>query len=933
MKIRPVCTAIALALGASLSLSPDAAAQPAQGASAAQTQGSVSGRVRNPDTGTLLEGASLRLVELGREVVAGREGAFSFGRVPPGRYTLQATYVGTDGLRLPIELAAGESLRVDVELRSSAFSLEAVQVTARVEGVSETLNLQRNAPTYRTVVSADALGQIREGNIGDALVRLPGLSVETRAGVQRTATIRGLAPQYNTVTVDGLRMTNVDGNRDIALDSFPSNMLARVEVVKANTPDLPADAIGGTVNLITRTAFDRDGRVLETELGGTYNDLRGNWNRQGSFSFGDRFGSKGQFGLFTSVAFFHDRRGYDVVDTAYTVSADDRYRINRALYYDRFEEKDKVGAGFSLDFRPGGDGRWYLKGLYNYDYRWLNHFGTDWRPNPAAIVSEQGDVVATRNGRVDAFAFYREPKNVFQMYTLGGENLVGDWQVDYRAAWSKAEKTYPETIQIINSFNGVDLSYDRSQRDFPLFTVTNGIDLGDLSRLAFRQAQVTQVPRVEDEVTLDANLRREFFAGNTPWTFATGLRSTFKDASQSQPDTNRFTGLSGLTAAELLEFRDTPGFMGASRGRAQLLGFYPDWRAYSRLVRSNSNLTRNAAAELFADQARAESAFSISEDIHAAYAQAAVDFERLQILGGLRFEQTRLASQANEIRIEGGQVTAVNPVFASSRYNKLLPGLHARYHASDRLILRGALSQALSRPPPGDLVPSRQENAQINQRIIGNPDLRPAESNNVDFSVEYYLPPVGVLSAALFYKDVDNFVFSASRIAADGVDERTRVNGDGGKITGLELVWSQQLDFLPAPFDGLGVEANYTRLDSKGVYPGRERDDLPFINSPDYIWNGIVSWARGPFGLRLSYNRLPDRLESVGGRAALDRYNAATSVWDLAARYRVGERGEFFLNVKNLTDAPTVQFQGDRGNPTSVVYFGTQYNFGFKYTF
>lgn len=933
MKIRSICTAIALALSLNLLPFKHVAAQATEDTRADQTQSSVSGRVRNLDTGTLLEGASLRLVELGREVVAGREGAFTFDHVPPGSYTLQASYVGTDGLRLPIEVVAGETLRLGVELRSTAFSLEAVQVTARVEGLSETLNLQRNAPTHRTVVSADALGQIREGNIGDALVRLPGLSVETRAGVQRTATIRGLAPQYNTVTIDGLRMTNVDGNRDIALDSFPSNMLARVEVVKANTPNLPADAIGGTVNLITRTAFDQDGRILEGELGGTLNDLRGNWNRQGSFSFGDRFGSDEQFGFFTSVAYFHDRRGYDVVETAYTVSTDNRYRINRSLYYDRFENKDKIGAGFSLDFRPSEDARWFLKGLYNYDYRWLNHFGTDWRPNPALIVSEVGDVVATRNGRVDAFTFYREPKNVFQMYTLGGENRVGEWLLDYRVAWSKAEKTFPETIQIINSFNGVDLTYDRSLRDFPLFTVTNGVNLNNLSLLSFRQAQVTQVPRVEDETTLDANLRREFFAGATLWTFAAGLRASFKDASQAQPNTNRFTGLTGLTAAELLEFRETPGFMGESNGRARLLGFYPDWRAYSRLVRSNSNLTRNAAAQLFAEQARAESAFSISEDIYAAYAQAAVDFDRLHILGGLRFEQTRLESQANQIRIERGLITAINPVFASRSYNSLLPGLHARYHVSDRLTFRGALSQALSRPPPGDLVPSRQENAQINQRIIGNPDLRPAESSNLDFSVDYYLPPVGVLSAALFYKDVENFVFSASRIAADGVDERTRVNGDGGKVAGLELVWSQQLDFLPAPFDGFGVEANYTRLDSKGVYPGRQSDDLPFISSPDYIWNGIVSWASGPFGLRLSYNRLPDRLESVGARAALDSYNAATSVWDLSARYWVGERGEFILNVKNLADAPTVQFQGERGNPTSVVYFGTQYNFVAKYTF
>ena len=278
-------------------------------------------------------------------------------------------------------------------------------------------------------------------------------------------------------------------------------------------------------------------------------------------------------------------------------------------------------------------------------------------------------------------------------------------------------------------------------------------------------------------------------------------------------------------------------------------------------------------------------------------------------------------------------VTSVEPVYASGSYNKILPGLHLRYTATDQLLFRGAITKALSRPPPGDLIPSVQENAQLNQRIIGNPDLEPAESFNLDFSAEYYYSAAGVLSAAVFHKDIDNFVFSQSRLASDGVDERTRVNGDGGKILGLELVWNQQFTALPAPFDGLGIEANYTRLDSEGIYPGRENDGLSFVRSPDYILNAILSYARGPLDIRLSFNKLPDRLESVGGRAALDRYNAESSIWDLAIRYNFMENYRLFLNVKNLTDEPTATYIGDRSNPTLVTYYGSQYNFGFQYSY
>src|SRR5690606_18860490 len=137
---------------------------------------------------------------------------------------------------------------------------------------------------------------------------------------------------------------------------------------------------------------------------------------------------------------------------------------------------------------------------------------------------------------------------------------------------------------------------------------------------------------------------------------------------------------------------------------------------------------------------------------------------------------------------------------------------------------------------------------------------------------------------------------------------------------------------LPGFLSGFGVEANYTWLDSEGVYPGRN-SDLPLVNSPDYIINGVLSYAQGPLSVRLSMNKMPDRLESVGGRQALDKYNAASTIWDLAFKYRVMDQHNIFFNIKNLTNEPTVQFQGSRGNPTSVVYYGAQYTLGVDLSF
>lgn len=893
----------------------------------------IIGIVTNADSGNALAGAVVRVAEAGRETITAQDGGFVLGNLTPGDYTLTINYAGLDPQTVTVSVPVGGIARQNVQLTSSAVNTGDILVVARREGQAGAINLQRNAASLRTVVSADALGQIREGNIGDALVRLPGVSVETRAGVQRTATIRGLAPQYNTVTVDGLRMTNVDGNRDIALDSFPANMLARVEVVKSPTADMSADAIGGTVNLITKSAFDKRGFSLDGQVGGTYNDLRGNWNYQAGLTASQTFGADEQFGLLGSVYYFRDERGYDVAQTAYNTAANDMKTINRTFYFDRTEKKDKIAAGLTFDYRPGDNTRFYIRGIYHYDYRWLNHQGTDYRPNAATMTNVTADGATSTGGRVDVIAFYREPKNVFQMYSTGVEHRAGEWLLDGRVAYSQAEKTYPVTLQLVNSFNNVNMTYDRTDRDFPTFRVDNGVDITNPAGLAFRQFDTNQVPRIEKEWSFEGNIAREL-TGGLQGRLKAGVRVTLKDATQAQPLTVRYTGLPGVNPTTLLETLSSPDFMKASNGRAVLLPFTPDWRKYLELQQSNPGaFTQTAAARLFTDETRANADFTIAEDIYAGYLMGTFDFDALQIVAGGRIEHTKVSSDANAVVTSGGVVQSVTRVSDANSYTNFLPGIQARYTTlGDRLVLRGSVTQSISRPPPGDLVPSRQENAQLNQRIIGNPNLSPAKSLNLDASAEYFFPPLGLISAGVFYKDISDFVFSSSRTASDGVDERTRQNGEGGKVTGIELAWVQQFTGLPGALSGLGVEANYTWLDSEGSYPGRT-ENLALVNSPRHTVNAVLSYAQGPVSARLSYNYLSKRLESVGGRAALDVYNEASGVWDFAVKLRAFDRSSLFLNIKNLTDKPTVQYQGDRSNPTVVTYYGRQFNFGLNFEF
>ncbi len=899
---------------------------PAPATAAASADGIISGRVTNAQTGAWLEGAEVRLLELNRQVITNREGLFVLPRVAPGTYTLQVTYLGVETQRVEVTVRPGERTLVDVDLRSVLFRLDEMVIRGQIEGQAHAINLQRSSDNLRTVVSQDALGQVQEGNIGDALNRLPGLTVETRAGVQRTATIRGLAPQYNSVTVDGFTMTNVDGNRDIALDSYPMNTLERVEVIRAVTPDMPGDAIGGTVNLVTRTAFDRSGRTFFGNFGSTNNAKRGSFNRQGELTVGDTFGPEGRLGLLFTGSYFEDFRGYDVSNVSYQVSAQDEYTISNNLVYDRDERKQKIGLGANLDYRLSDDARLFVKGMYNYDYRWLHRRGTNYLP-----LANQ----------INSITFYREPKNVFQMYLAGASAIVGGWEVDGRAAYSRADKAYPETFQVTTGFNGVEMEVDRTNANFPSFSVTNGFNVADASELRIRNMQVTQAPRGEDEIAAEANVRRELRLGDWPASFKAGVRASFKDASQDQPDYARYT-VSGLTAASLIESYTNDRFFRESGGRARLLPFFPDKDLWLNALRSQPGAF--TAVEPFSTQGRANTDWSISEDIVSSYAMGTVDIGALRILGGVRVERTSNESRANEVVIEQvdgqEQVTAINPRTSTSSYTNVLPGLHLRWNATGNLIVRGSVNQTISRPPPGDLIPSIQVNAQLTQPavVIGNPDLEPATSTNLDLSAEYYLDGLGLVSAGVFHKSIDNFVFSErTRLNSGpfaGFDEVRRVNGEGGSVTGLELTWGQQFTGLPGALSGLGLESNLTLLSSEGAYPGREGEKLPLTRSPDWVTNVIASWTGGPLQMRGSFMARSDRLAGVGGRTALDRYNEADRTFDLSAEYAIERWGaNAFFHTRNLLNVPTIEYQGSTANPVSTTYYGRQFNFGLRYDF
>ncbi|HHP7239385.1 carboxypeptidase-like regulatory domain-containing protein, partial [Longibacter sp.] len=216
--------------------------------------GTVSGVVSDATTGNHLPGANVLILGTSRGAATDVDGEYAIPNVPAGSYRLRVSYIGYEPVTR--EITVDGDTGVDVALSVSQLRTEGVVVLgSRAQGQAKALSQQKNAANITNVVAADQIGQFPDATAPDALQRVPGIGVQRDQGEGRFIQIRGGAPQLTTVTFNGERIPSPEGDvRQIALDAVPTSILQSIEVSKAITPDMDADAIGGAVNLVTRRA-------------------------------------------------------------------------------------------------------------------------------------------------------------------------------------------------------------------------------------------------------------------------------------------------------------------------------------------------------------------------------------------------------------------------------------------------------------------------------------------------------------------------------------------------------------------------------------------------------------------------------------------------------------------------------------------------------
>jgi TonB-dependent receptor len=357
--LRPLCVAIALAVFSSVPTL------------LAQSTGTITGRVLNATTGAYLPGASIAIEGAAASEVSGEGGTFRLNDVPGGALTLVVTYPGLDASRVAVSVTAGGSRDLTVELSSKIYQLDAFKVSELREGEAAAVARQRAAENIKQVVSTDTFGNVADTNVGNLLLRLPGIAGQRDEAEVHLVSIRGIDPQFNSVMVDGTRLsgatTRANGlSRGFEIDKVSTNSIESIEVIKAQLPEMDADAIGGTVNLKTKSGFDRKGREFRWALGANIYPERSKYNPSASLAYSDVLGRERRLGVAFNLSY---NRSYGPRLAFRANYLNPTFTAPAAMSEFQTTEDEilltRIGTGLKLDYKLSPTTSLFFNTLYN----------------------------------------------------------------------------------------------------------------------------------------------------------------------------------------------------------------------------------------------------------------------------------------------------------------------------------------------------------------------------------------------------------------------------------------------------------------------------------------------------------------------------------------------------------------------------------------
>lgn len=826
------------------------------------TKGIISGHVADT-VNAVLQGARIKIEPADRQVISDGQGNFLITDLDPGTYDIEVKFVGFKEFNTKVTVTAGQVSHVEAVMRVASDSEQVVVFSDRLHGEADAINRERTSPNILNVLTSDVITSLPNANVADAVGRLPGVTLERDEGEGKYVQIRGTEPRLSNTTIDGVNVPSPEsGVRQVKLDTIPSDLVESVEINKTLSANQDGDAIGGSVNLVTKTAGERPTITMYGE-GGYTPILNGRHVSDYGITLGKRLLADKKLGVLGGFTYDYNGRGIDDIEPSPTSDSLTPHWDSIDLREYRYD-RTRWGAAGGVDYKLGQGSGLYARAFYA-DFK---DYGDKW-----VYTLNDLDVPGYKTEK-------RLPDYGIANLALGGKHLFQDSWLSYEIAVARARQAAAAGNP------GAGFQYDPNSPYYPVLQATCYNDQSraaskyrpgwsqgcgdslsspvydmtqwDLTDYATTQGQTTQL-----NLQAAASYAFNYHAGTHFSTFEFGfkIRNHHKGQFAYSPD---YVYNGTATASQFLENLQNHHYYDGTYVYGPLVD-------YDRIVaygKANPGLfsVDDAVTHLNSDASN----FNLNERITAGYLMNTIELGRLSLQTGIRFEATNLSGTGYRVNINPDQsYGGTTPVNSSGAYLDPLPSVQARYAITPNSALRAVYGRGISRPNPQDIIPSITFDTSTNPPTfsLGNPRLKAEHANSYDLLYEQYLNPLGLIQAGFFYKDLgDPLVVLTNFSATPPVTEpgaypiykiTQPANAGSAYVTGFEIAYEQHLSFLPGLLGGLGFSGNYSYTASQAKRVDPLRTDSPaLLRQAPNTWNISPTYDHGHLSVRmgLAYN-------------------------------------------------------------------------------
>lgn len=857
-------------------------------------------------------------------------------------------------------LATGPSvLAQDAETEEA---LEEIIVTGIRGSLRRAMDVKRDASSIVDAISAEDIGKFPDQNVAESLQRISGVSIDRSGGEGQFVTVRGFGPEFNTVLVNGRTMATENQGREFSFDTLAAELISGASVYKSPTASLQEGGIGSTINVKTARPMDYPGFTAAVSAKGLYDNNSDEVTPQLSGLISNTF-ADGKVGVLLSFTHqerdartdFVNTRGFNPGNTLNLQSGQTLTNVFVPQNYDQivnFENRKRTGGTAVLQFQPSDEVRVTLDGLYSKfevesKATSIGHWFTS-SEILDATADENGTIVSlthSGNGATDFInRTYNRPTET-KMFGFNTEWDASD-NLSFVADFSWSEATSDnggnETFAVIGFNNSV--SYDNTTPGtLPSLTgVPATLDPADgRAHIALREGW-----DVVDEV-YEGKIDGEWRAYDSTLTMV-----KFGGYAYKRTKVNNLVRTNGNVLClycgyhtdaddSLLTPFEAGDFLSGEGGNIPTVWLDYDPEAYFDYLESATAIALNpipGAAELIAanngyDAQLQPDSFEVEEKVYGGYVDVYFDGE----MGdkpwsaniGVRYVHTKQTSVGTQLALLDlqpipGDETLYNAVFSddivsvseSNTYDDFLPSANFRVEMTDTVVARASYSKTLTRPTMTNMAP--RVNFDVNrpgnlQASGGNPLLQPFKSDNFDLSLEYYYGDASFFTVAGFHKSVDNFIVSTVAqedfVLQSGTftyNVRRPRNGETAKVKGLEVSWQHSFDALPAPFDGLGVQANLTFVDSDATLDPGNTTETFALEGLGNSQNVVVFYEKGPIQMRVAFNNRDGFMQTLANGTGGDPiFVEGYHQFDVSGSYDINETFSVFFEGINITNQNT----------------------------